>query len=259
MPTADFAACCGICLATPACTVSVQVNSSCTLHHYNQTVSNNTLQPLLGSIVCNPIRPGKGGGAASYPPLPEPVLNSPPPEGQKVTFPSGGRLETGFPKIATTDPRELGFPGVERDGFARVNTEHLCLANNRTFPIPTNDWWVPIIRPLPETTLNYIFPIPYVFDVIPGGVHVSYPFIIATPGSVRNIINRWWTMTAENAPVDGPGHCVSDFDLLTATIVWRSQGGGDGAPARPFMEMPIARGSPYATVRYPPSPPPPLL
>jgi len=229
MPTPDYAACCGICLATPACTVSVQTNKTCFLKHFNLTVGNTTLVPDPNSIVCVPFpKPGTGPTAAAYPPLPKPRILP------NATFPAAGRLDSGFPRLSVADPEKLGFPGVQREGFAAPDLDRMCLQDGRTFPLPTNDWWVPIIRPLPDTTLNFVFPIPYIYDMFPGGAHLSYPFIITSPGSVRNIANRFWTLTAVEAS-ESSTYCIQRFDELTATVVWRS--GRPEGPDRSIMEV----------------------
>ena len=243
MPTGpDFSACCGICLATPSCTVSVHINGSCYLKKFNRTVDNNTLIKAPGYITCDPIKHTTGPSAASYPPLPKPNISD---TATAAPFPAGVRLDSGFPKISMENPEKFGFPGVEREGFASVDYNKLCLANGKTFPLPTNDWWTPIIRPTPETTLNYIFPVPYIYDFTKQGVHVQYPFIITSPGSVRNIINRFWTLSTIRSS-DAMDFCVKHFDLLTATVQWHSGGEDD----RTVMEMPMARGSPYVTIKY---------
>eukprot|EP00668_Euglena_longa_P031501 GGOE01040718.1.p1 GENE.GGOE01040718.1~~GGOE01040718.1.p1 ORF type:complete len:977 (+),score=208.04 GGOE01040718.1:27-2957(+) len=233
----DFG-CCKFCAATPGCLASVQTGRHCHLKHLDRPFHELMLSPSQGSTVCVTlyVRQASGPGGA-YPPLPKPNFLP------NASYPAAVRLASGFPLISTEDPHKLGFPMVERSGSDAADLAKVCLESGQQTPIPTNDWWTPAIRPHNPATLTYIFAVPYMFNIHPGGAHVSYPFMMSSRSLVRNVVNRYWTITAEEA-VDTK-FCIHNYDELSASFQWR-----DGETSRAIMEMPIVRGSPYATMRY---------
>ena len=155
------------------CTAAVAIGKKCHLKHLNREFKKEVLTEAKGHTTCIPVKaPSHPPPPPSvYPPLPKPNIN------EHATYPPAMRLETGFPQISVASPQKLGFPGVKREGFAGVKYDKICQPNGRTFPIPTNDWWVPLMRPAADATTNYAFPIPYLYDGFNAGIFGAVDYV----------------------------------------------------------------------------------
>ena len=110
-------------------------------------------------------------------------------------------------------------------------------------PLPTNAWWENLVlEDGGNVGENVVYPMPYLARALPDGLHVSLPRSDDKVKSVDFVILPVADVVSLGAHEDPSGRKIFKHDMLSVTVRW-SAGSG-------HFDVPLVRGSPYATALY---------
>ena len=111
-------------------------------------------------------------------------------------------------------------------------------------PLPTNAWWQNLVLDEGGTLgENVIYPLPYLAQAKPDGLHVSLPAAKDYVASVDFVIVPVADAVGLGAKGELGKRTVTAHDPLSVTVRWPV--GGDA-----HFETPLVRGAPYVTALY---------